>query len=192
MEKMKNESAKEIFDTINDAWNDYVELNYGDGQKIKFYYNISMVDIINIVNIVVGACEPIEQLEMVKMRAILARCIIEYLTDLPLPIMELDKENGEKEEVEDYPACYEFIYGYKGMKRQHCQVQCVVDMLEHYVMYKINEQTKYSDPVNMFVKRITEVGNEWRAAIDDALNDPDSPLNQALETALAKYDGSGK
>lgn len=189
MEKMKNESAKEIFDIINDAWGDIRELTYGneDNQKtVKFYYNISMVDIVNIVNIVVGACDPIEQFEPIKMRAILARCVIEYLTDLPLPIMELDEEDGKKEQVEDYPTCYEFIYGYNGIYRHYFEVEFVVNMLEKLIMQKINDRTKYSDPINIFAKRIMEIGGEWRAAIDDAINDPDSPLNQALETALAK------
>lgn len=190
MNKMNSESANKIFKGINDKWDDFISITYGVGNPaIKFYYNVSAVDKAKITDIVSGVCMPEDSYEPLKVKSILARCIIEYLTDLPIPTTTIETEDGS-EEIEDYMVCYHIVYGVGGLIYESETVAELVDELEGYVEDVIYEHLEKNDPVRRLAARIMELGQEFSAAMEDMVSDPDSPLNEAIASAVEDLKGS--
>lgn len=192
MKKMSTKSANKIFDDINNRWDEFLTVEYGeDKTPIKFFYNISMTDLENIIALVSGVCDPKEtRCSTVRIEAVLARCIIEYFTDLPVPTMEITNSDGETETIDDYNVCFELVFGESGLCNLSDQISETVYNLEAEICNAISIAEEYNSPVNRLAARILELGKEFAMAIDNELSNPDSALNQQLASLAEDFKGS--
>ena len=193
MEKMNTESANRIFEEVNNGWDNFWTVKYGTKElPIKFFYNISMIDLETIISIVSGALVLEDEYKPIKMRSILATCIIKYFTDLPVPTLAISDPESETEtkDIDDYITCYELIYGVNGIANSNENINLIITEIECLIEDAVFSELEKNDPVYKLASKILQLGKEFGLAVDEQLSNPDSELNRALSRAAENMMGS--
>lgn len=109
---------------------------------------------------------------------VLARCIVDLLTDIPVPTIK-NEETGE--EIGDFNTCYEIVYGVQyGLVNDALFKMHVVDVLEDYVFGTIDNSIAENNPQNVLAQRIFEIGSALFATLNDLAENP-AALTELLE-----------
>lgn len=171
MKKMNDKNANKIFNEIDNKWEDVINLKYGEAElPVKAYCNIPITAIESVANLVAElSCED-NTFDYIKYKMVLARCIVEFFTDIPVPTVK--KEEDEKE-ISDFTKCYEIVYGSQyGLINDTLFKTWVVDVLEDYALAIVEKQTTKNNPQGVLAQKTLEVGAAILAVIKDLIENP--------------------
>ena len=171
MKKMNTKEANKIFNEINDKWDDVLSLTYGKSKiPVKVYCNIPITVITTIANLVTELSCNNNSFNYINCRMVLARCIVDLLTDIPVPTVK-NEETGE--DSGDFNTCYEIVYGVQyGLVNDALFKTHVVDVLEDYVFGTIDNSIAENNSQNVLAQRVFETGSALFSTLNDLVENP--------------------
>ena len=177
MEKMNDKIANKIFNEIDNRWEETLKLTYGEDKiPVEAYCHIPVTAIEIVANLVAElSCEN-NNFDYIKCKMALARCIVEFFTNIPVPTLKQD--DGE---ISDFTKCYEIVYGTQyGLVNNTAFKMFVVDVLEDCVFTIIENQISKNDPQSVLAQRALELGAVISATLKDFIENP-ATLTEFLE-----------
>lgn len=180
MEKMTNKEAQKIFDDAATMSAEYNTVKYGPSEtEVQIYKNISMSDMDTIVSLILGVAFDDGTYSFVKREATVAMCVIKYLTNIPMPTIELD--NGE--EKDDFLTAYQIVFGDNGLYDRRKASYWVINKIESYVDRALEMEKEEHSPLGRILNRLSELATELNAVVESMMNDGTlDDLNELLSS----------
>lgn len=181
MEKLNQEIANQIFEDAALMSAEFNTAKYGPSEtEVQIYKNVSMPDMETIVNLVLGVAFEDDRYSFVRRESVVAMCVIKYLTNIPMPVIELD--NGEKKD--DYLTAYQIVFGDNGLYDRRKPSYWVINKIENYVDRALEVAREQHSPFGVFCNKLMLLGAEFDAALESI---SDEEKINSLDSALSSY-----
>ncbi|MGF6375118.1 hypothetical protein M2140_000152 [Clostridiales Family XIII bacterium PM5-7] len=189
MEKMDKNIAEKLYKATKDKWEETTTHTFKIGEEDEVTTTVMTCipagDIQNIVDLVTIASFMRGERDLVAEKTYLARCIIEYLTDIPTPQIESENEDGEVELIDDLNVCFELVFGAGGLWRNQGFAQLYND-LAGIISSQCAQISDTKTPVNFLAEKILDLYQISKHEISKILDDPDTFINNVLNVVENK------
>lgn len=171
MKKMTKKDANEIYRIAKASLDnvEHIEYKVGDvSTTVKVYTRLALADIKSVVTEVVIAAFVDEDYNELFKDAQLAKCVVDYMTNLPLPTF---KDDNGKTSV-DLNVCHEIVFGKNGLANSCPDLKDTIDEINHYILTKIIEIKKSSSASEQVFQKILDLYLIFQAEIGDIRSNP--------------------
>lgn len=168
MEKINIENANKLFAAVSQKFDTPEIVEYKAGEEVINVELFSTVNVRDKQTLIEAACMAAAKDEdgsEILRDCIIASTIIEYLTNIPLPKVEVDSE-----EQTDIFVCHEIVFGNGGLaKLSRTLWDLILD-----VQCEVNErlQTAKKSPVDVLCEKILELMELAKYELNDIAENP--------------------
>lgn len=181
MKKMTNKNANKLFQEVSKKYTTPEIVQYTPFMEtfdVEVYTTIDVRDKMTLVDAAYIALTTDADNADLHCDCILASMIIEYLTNIPVPMVK--NENGEEEK--DLAACYEIVFGRGGLYYSCQNLEYLVRSIRSVVDERIyDEQVR---PIDKLANKILDLLTYGNAILKDINENPatqENFLNKVLE-----------
>ena len=173
MKKMTKTNAAKIFKGVS-KWDATIDIDFNIGDvsvPVKVYRKISLSDTMKILDQVLIAAFINGEYNRLFHYGTLARCIVEYLTDIPVPMADKDEDGNE---IADLNICYEIVFGEDGLAHANDEFEKVVCTLCEVIDDVVEKKNANLSSTNLLSQKILDMADYTKRVINEMIEDPDS------------------
>jgi len=167
MEKMNIEIANKLFEAVVDTINQPESIIY-KGLNVKVHTNVPFTELIKFVERVVYAGYSGGEKNDMLCELEIARCIIDDLSDIPMPMITGDDGN----KIENLNLCYEIVFGQGGLIELSDGLSHLVGVVYEYVTSEIKERKFRGSAQNRVMEKLLDLYELSKMEINDMLTNP--------------------
>lgn len=190
MKKISKTTAKKVFNKAKSDRNKKITVRYpvtddnsGDKIDIDILTQISISDIRSITKEVIFASfVDGNGYDVAYHYAHLSKCIIDYLTSIPCPVLE----GKEDDNITDVNLCYDIVFGEHGLVNDD-RVSDLIDTLNGYVEAELETNKENHTSTGKLCAKILDLYEISKRVISDIGENPATLLNM-LENVFGSED----
>lgn len=186
MKKLTKKSADKLFKIIDDSWSNTHPVTYQFGEEtieIEIIDNVSAADLEAFAENLLEAGYINGTYQPINIDLVLSRLIIEYCTNLPLPLLKA----ADNDSSVDLNICYEIVFGENGLDEIDHSIRRTIDNIMSLFNGKHQIYKTENSSVNKLCTRLLNIIDEGHAVVNDMINNPKTQellfnkINEALK-----------
>lgn len=171
MKKMTKKDAGEIYKIAKASLNRIEKIDYKIDDKVitvEVYPRLNVSDLRSIIYGILVAGFATGDYEELFKDAYLARYVIEYMTDIPLPTYK--NEDGTSDV--DLNICYEIVFGQNGLVTYSPGLKSEIDEINRYVSMHVMTITRSLSSTEALAQKILDLYEIIKLEIEDVKENP--------------------
>lgn len=171
MKKMTKKDANEIYRIAKASLDNVAQIEYKVGDistTVDVYTRLALADIKTVMTEVVVASFAGGEYNEIFKDAQFSKCVIEYMTNLPLPTFK----NEKNETSIDLNLCHEIVFGKNGLANSCPDLKETLDEMNHYILTQIIDIRKSSSPSEQVFQKLLDLYIAFKSEIEDVKNNP--------------------
>lgn len=171
MKKMTKKDANEIYRIAKATLDDVQQIEYRVGDTsttVSVYTRLALADIKTVMTEVVVASFVDGEYNEIFKDAQLAKCVVEYMTNLPLPTFK--GEDGKMSV--DLNLCHEIVFGKNGLVNSCDSLKETLDEINHYILTKVVDIRKANIASERAFQKLLDLYHILQAEVEDIKSNP--------------------